>query len=269
MRLARKATAGVAVLVGLLAVLVPSGPAAAATPKATGDAAAIALYRKVVAATSATSGVEEIFTAAAPLTQARYSSAGLSWYIMQPKKAGFAAADDVVFIAAAGGKVRFVTDSVVYGGTGKAPFPPFGLVLTAKGEVLLDGAAPALAAPPLPTTPIEACATPLKPPHFVAGYPQVGVAYGYSLYGHFDPLKQAAKDYDVTSTFPWSSKPSRTATELDVVQASTDLPVESIVHVSAGGQYPAFTLRWVNVWFKKALYPPKTNGACAAYLKGA
>ena len=187
---------------------------------------------------------------------------------MQPEKSGYTPADDVVFIAAAAGKVRFVTDSVVYGGTGKAPFPPFGLVLTAKGEVLLDGAAPALAAPPRPTTPIEACAAPVKAPHFVAGYPKVGVTYGYTLYGHFDPLKRAGQDYDVTSEFPWSFKPSRTATEVDVVPVSTHLPVETIVHVSAAGQFPAFTLRWANIWFKKTLYPPKTNGACEAYVKG-
>jgi hypothetical protein len=237
-------------------------------PKPTGNAAAIAFYRKVVAATQAADGVEQLYPPTAPLTQVRYSKKGLAWLIEGPKKAGYAPAADLVFVGASHGKVSFVADSVFYDGIGPA-FPPFGLLLTAKGEVLLAGGAPASTSPPGTKTPVQPCVGPTKIA-FVAGYPAVGVPFGYSLYGHFYPMKSADKGKveEVTSTYPWVFKPARTATEVDTIEVSDDLPVAGVIHVSAGGGMPAFTLRWVNKWFHKRLYPPKTNGTCAAYEKG-
>lgn len=247
----------------------PKTGKAAPPPKPTGNAATIAFYRKVVAASAATDGVEQIYPAQAPLTQVEYSKKGLSWATESPKKAGFTPANDVVFVGASRGKVTFVADSVVYPGKGVS-FPSFGVVLTAKGEVVLAGGAPAREAPATKKTQVYPCAGPYKGPHFVAGYPKVGVPFGYSLYGHFDPLKKVdkGKAYQVTSTYPWLVKPARKATEVDIVPVGTYLPSEGVIHVSAVGKYPAFTLEWANVWFKKPLYPPVTNGACAAYLKG-
>jgi hypothetical protein len=237
-------------------------------PKPTGNATAIAFYRKVVAATRAEDGVEQLYPPTAPLTQVLYSKKGLAWYIESPKKPGYAPAADLVFIGASRGKVTFVADSVLYEGTGPV-FPPFGLLLTAKGEVLLAGGAPASTSPPGAKTPVQPCVGPTKVT-FVAGYPAVGVPFGYALYGHFEAMKQADKGKveEVTSTYPWALKPARTATEVDTVEVSNDLPIAGVIHVSAGGGMAAFTLRWVNKWFHGRLYPPKTNGACVAYEKG-
>jgi len=244
-------------------------PQAAKTPKATGNAGAIAFYRKVVSATQAADGVEQIYASSAPLTQVKYSSTGgLSWYVMQPKKAGFAPAVDIVFVGADSGKVTFVADTVLYPGSGPK-FPDFGMLLTAKGEVILAGGAPARTTPATSKTTVAPCVGPSKV-RFVAGYPGVGVAFGYALYGHFDPVKivDKGKEYAVTSTYPWSSSPSRTATEVDVVSVATHLPVASQITVNAGGGLPAFTLRWANTWFHSTIYPPRTDGTCAAYTKG-
>lgn len=236
-------------------------------PKATGNASAIDFYRKVVAATVAADGVEQVYLAQDPLTQVKYSSkGGLSWYIMQPKKAGFAPALDILFIGADHGKVTFVADTVAYGGTGPA-FPPFGMLLTSKGEVVLAGGAPARTTPANSKTPVAQCGGATKVA-FVAGYDKVGVAFGYALYGHFDPIKRVGKNYEITSTYPWATNPARTATEVDTVPVGSYLPTEGVINVSAGGAFPAFTMRWSNHWFHTPLYPPKTNGTCAAYVKG-
>jgi len=246
-----------------------AGAAGASTPRqATGNRAAIAFYRKVVSATQAAAGEEQAYLPTAPLTQVLYSKKGLSWYIEQPKKAGFAPAADLVYIGAAHGKVSFVADSVIYEGVGPV-FPTFGLLLTAKGEVLLAGGAPASTTPPGPKATAQPCAGPAKPA-FVAGYPKVGVPFGYSLYGHFYPMKltDKGKEEEVTSTYPWSQKPKRTATEVDLIDVATHLPLEGTITVSAGGPFAAFSLRWANRWFRTPLYPPKTNGTCTAYEKG-
>lgn len=236
-------------------------------PKASGDKATIAFYRKVVAATAAAQGVEQIYLAQDPLTQVKYSAkSGLAWYIMQPPKKGFAPALDIVFVGAEHGKVTFVADTVAYGGKGPA-FPPFGMVLTPKGEVILGGGAPARTAPPDAKTPVAPCAGPVKLA-FVAGYDKVGVPFGYALYGHFEPMKRVGKYYEITSTYPWGAKPARTATEVDTVPVGSYLPTAGVIHVSAGGGFAAFTLRWANAWFHTTLYPPRSNGVCAAYLKG-
>jgi hypothetical protein len=266
---------GAGPLLGLVAVLVPLAPAAAVKaaasvlPKATGNGAAIAFYRKVVVATAATDGVEELYPAQAPLTQARYANKRLSWTEMQPKKAGFSPAADLVFVGASQGRVTFVADSVLYAGKGTS-FPNFGLVLTGKGEVILGGGAPARTTPVGKKTTVFPCAGPYSGQALVDGYPKVGLPFGYALYGHFDPMKLADKGkvYEVTSTYPWSKKPARTATEVDTVPRATDLPSESVIHVSAGGQFAAFTVRWANVWYHTKLYPPATTSACAAYVKG-
>jgi hypothetical protein len=239
----------------------------ATVPKATGDKATIAFYRKLVAATVAADGVEQIYLAQAPLTQVKYSSKeGLAWYVMQPPKEGFAPALDIVFVGAEHGKVTFVADTVAYGGKGPA-FPPFGMLLTPKGEVILAGGAPARTTPAGTKTPVTPCAGPTKVA-FVAGYAKVGVPFGYSLLGHFAPMKRVGKYYDITSTYPWGAKPARTATEIDTVPVGSYLPTAGVIHVSAGGGFAAFTMRWANAWFHTTLYPPKTNGACASYVRG-
>lgn len=245
-------------------------PAKAATPsKVTGNPAAIAFYRKVVKATAATDGVEQLYLSQGPLTQAKYASKRLSWAEMQPKETGYAPAVDIVFVGAAGGKVTFVADSVLYDGKGP-DFPNFGLLLTAKGEVVLAGGAAARTTPAGKKTTVYPCAGDYGGPRVVAGYTKVGGTFGYSLLGHFDSLKlvDKGKEYQVTSTYPWSTSPARTATEVDTVPIATDLPSGTVINVSAGGKFEAFTMRFANVWYRSKLYPPETNGACAAYLKG-
>ena len=244
-------------------------PTAAAPSKVTGNPAAIALYRKVVKATAAADGVEQLYLAQDPLTQAKYASKRLSWAEMQPTETGYAPAVDIVFVGAAGGKVTFVADSVLYGGKGP-DFPDFGLLLTGKGEVILAGGAAARTTPAGKKTTVYPCAGGYSGPTLVAGYPKVGVTFGYSLLGHFGSLKlvDKGKEYQVTSTYSWSTSPARTATEVDTVPIATDLPNETVINVSAGGKFAAFTMRFANVWYHSKLYPPDTNGACAAYLKG-
>ncbi|MCL6092108.1 MAG: hypothetical protein M1435_04080 [Actinobacteria bacterium] len=234
-----------------------------------GNAGAIAFYRKVVKATEATDGVEEFYPPQEPLTQARYAAKRLSWAEMQPSRAGFAPAGDIVFVGALRGKVTFVADSVIYAGKG-ARFPDFGLLLTPKGEAVLVGGAAARTAPVGKKTAVYPCAGKYTGPSLVAGYNKVGVAFGYSLLGHYDALKlvDKAKAYEVTSTYPWPGTPVRRATEVDTVPIATDLPTLTVIHVSAGGKFPAFTMREANVWFRQKLYPPDTNGVCTQYLRG-
>jgi hypothetical protein len=238
-------------------------------PKVTGNAAAIAFYRKVVKATAATEGVEEIYPPQQPLTQAKFAGKRLSWAEMQSTKAGFSPATDVVFVGAEHGKVTFVADSVLYAGKGTI-FPDFGLLLTAKGEVLLANGAAARTGPAGKKTPVYPCAGGYSGPKLVAGYNQVGIQFGYSLIGHFDKMKlvDKAKAYQVTSTYPWFGNPAQTATEVDTVPIATDLPALTVIHVSAAGKFAAFTMREANIWVHQKLYPPATNGICAAYVKG-
>ena len=238
-------------------------------PKVTGNTAAIAFYRKVVKATAATEGVEEIYPPQQPLTQAKFAGKRLSWAEMQPTKAGFSPATDVVFVGAEHGKVTFVADTVLYAGKG-AIFPDFGLLLTPKGEVLLANGAAARTGPVTKKTPVYPCAGGYSGPKLVAGYDRVGIQFGYSLVGHFDKMKvvDKGKAYQVTSTYPWFGNPAQTATEVDTVPIATDLPALTVIHVSAAGKFAAFTMREANVWAHQKLYPPATNGTCAAYVKG-
>jgi len=280
--------AGLAAAVLLTGVAVPgraggAGRDAKAVSVAgpTGNAATIAFYRQVVAATRSMGGQEYSYPPSAPLMQVKLvpnplvgakkpsgPAESYRWLTDEPPAPGYAPAATEVYVGAVGGRVQFVAASVVYAGTGPV-FPPFGLLLTAKGEVVLGGGGSAGTTAPRPGAVYQPCWGTATGYVDVGGYTRVGGASGYGLYGDFAAMRRVGATEVVTSTFTWSTSPLRKATEVDYIPVATHLPTSGAVHVAASAKTKAFTLRWTNKWTKTTLYPPNTDGACLSYVRGA
>lgn len=259
----------IALALGASAVSASSVRRAGRSPRASGNPAVIAFYRKVVAATRAATAEASFFSATDSLAQVKVNPNGsYSWFQYDPPKPGFVPAKGVVWVVATAGRVRFVTESLAYGRVGTA-FGPFGIVLTSRGEVLLGGNA-------FPTVPSASSATPgprpcegtTTGPVDVGGWTKVGGPSGYGLYGDFLSMHRAGGAEIVTSTYPWGSKGQR-VTEVDTISLTTHLPVRSVMHVSAAPGIPAYTLAYRDVWYRSRVLPPTSNGVCATYLRPA
>ena len=268
-RIGRLAAACASVTVLALGASAVSGGSTRHTdrlPRPSGNPAIIAFYRKVVAATRAATAEQEIFRAADTLAQVKaYPNGDYSWVQLSPHEPGFTPAQGSVWILASAGRVRFVTETLLYGGVGKA-FGSFGIVLTSRGEILLGGNAfPAVVGSGTPFV-YQPCAGTVHGPAYVGGYAAVGGPSGYGLYGDFVSMHRAGGAEIVTSTYPWGTKGQR-VTEVDTVSLATDLPVRSVVHVSAVRGIPAFTFAYTNVWYHTRVLPPNSNGVCSTDLK--
>ena len=233
-----------------------------ATP--TGNRAVIAYYRTVVAATVAADGARYTYGASAPLDRVRLAAkGGWSVYSGSWPHPGYYPVDDTFFVAASGGRVTFVTDTMTWGGQGPT-FSPFGEVLTARGEVELYGNAAASTTPTQNQRFSQTCGGPVHGP--VAGFTKVGVASGYGLYGDFRSMKRVGPNEVVVSTYPYGK--GHVATETDVIDRATHLPVSGVTTVSGAPGQPAYTMRWSVAWYHTPLYLPRTDGVCASISAG-
>lgn len=229
----------------------------AASP--TGNPAVIAYYRQVVAATRAADGVRYTYDASAPFDQLKLFGKGRwSVYSNSWPHAGFYGVDDTAFAGARNGRVTFVSDTLVWGGRGPN-FSPFGEVLTALGEVELYGNAEASTTPTKSQPIWQPCAGSVHGP--VAGATKVGGPSGYGLYGDFRTMKRVGANEVVVSTFPYGK--GHVATETDVIDRATHLPVSGTTMVSGAPGQPAYTTRWTLTWYHVPIYPPRTDGTCA------
>lgn len=189
-----------------------------------------------------------------------------SWYQFEPPQPGYSPSSGVVWVAASAGRVRFVAETVTYGGVGTR-FAAFGLVLTPKGEVMLGGGAtPSTSSGTSVEIAYNPCDGPTSGAHYVGGYSKVGVTSGYGLYGRFLSIRTAGRNVVVTSTYPWGTKGQR-ATEIDTISATTYLPSRTVIHISAARGVAAFTLAYRTTWYHTPLSPPKSTGVCSTYLK--
>jgi len=221
-----------------------------------GNTATIAFYRRVVAATRRMG--TEVMTIGGSYTIVDQSGGHSHWYTGgTPSRAGYQPAADLVTIAAAGGRVKFVVDVI----TAVRPpgFGPFGLLLASSGEYVLAGGAPVTFTPPT-TAEYQPCEGRATGSPDVAHYTKVGVASGYGLYGHFGPMRRVGANEIITSTYPWDSK--QIATEVDTIAAFTHLPSAGVVSVSAGNGLAGFSFRWTVRWHAATAYPPNSNGVC-------
>ncbi len=224
-----------------------------------GNAATIAFYREVVAATRRMGTEVQTFGGSYAVVDYDASSRSWNWYTGgTPARAGYQPAGASVTVAASGGRVEFVAEVL----TAMRPpgFPPIGLLLAASGEYLLSGGAATSFTPPT-TGDYQPCigrTTSGSP--YVGGYTKVGVASGYGLFGHFDPMRRVGANEIVTSTYPWSSH--QVATEVDTIAASTHLPIAGVVRVSAARGHAGFSFDWTVRWYAATAYPPNSNGVC-------
>ena len=253
-------------LAGVAGASVASHPATRTEPgdvsfhaAATGDAAAIAFYRTVSAASHATDGQVEHFSATAPQDAIKLlGKGGFSLREAGPAHAGFHPVDDVVTIGARHGRIAFVIDVISWAGHGPR-FGTFSEMLTAQGEVRLAGAASASALPTARQSRVVACAGRVS--GAVGAFSQVGYAEGYLVGGHFVSMTRSGAHEVVTLAFPYSA--SQIATETDVISRASRLPLSSTIVVASSQDHGGFTEHWSNSWLHTRLYPPRTSGLCA------
>lgn len=235
----------------------------------TGNAATIAFYRKVVRATRAAPAVDYEFGDVDSPAQAKFEPGGhVNWYWDVPPQPGYKPVPGIVWVGARGGRVQFVTATLVCGRSDirRACFP-FGLVLTPRGEIILSGGASTVpASTPIRERGYQPCYGPTVGRPQVGSYSKLGVASGYGLYGHFLPIRRSGDTVLVTSTYPYGSRGQR-ATEVDTISATTFLPSRYVIHVSAAAGVAGFVVGATVHWFKVPYAPPNSNGICATYLK--
>ncbi len=230
----------------------------------TGNAAVIAFYRKVVAATKAADGASYAYGASAPFDQLKLLPKGAwSVYAESWPHAGYYPVDDTFYVGATNGRVSFVTDTIVWAGHGRQ-FGTFGEVLTARGEVELFGNAAASTTPTPSQLVTQPCGGPVHGP--VAGFSKVGGASGYGLYGDFRSMKRVGPNEVVVSTYPFGK--GHVATETDVIDRATDLPISGRTVVSAAPAQPSYTMAWTVTWYHVPIYLPNTTGACLGIESG-
>ena len=230
---------------------------------ASGNRAVIDFYRKVVAATVAADGAKFTYGASAPFDQLRLAGSGWRVYADSWSRAGYYPVDDTFYVAASHGRITFVTDTLSWGGRGPR-FKSFGEVLTALGEVELAGGAAASSTPTASQAQIQPCVGRVR--GAVAGLTKVGAPSGYGLYGDFRSMKRAGPNEVVVSSYPFGR--GHVATETDVIDRATLLPLRGTTSVSGAPGEPAYTMRWTVAWYHTALYLPRTNGTCASINTG-
>ena len=230
----------------------------------TGNRAVIAYFRQVVAATRAADGAEYTYSASAPLDRLKLlPKGGWSVYSWSWPHPGYYPIDDTFFVGASHGRITFVTDTMTWGGHGPT-FSPFGEVLSSRGEVELFGGAVATTTPPQHQTIMQPCDGLVHGP--VASYTKVGVPSGYGLGGDFRSMKRVGPNEVVISTYPAGK--GHVATETDVIDRATDLPLSGTTVVSGTPGEPAFTMHWSVAWYHTPLYLPRTDGVCASISAG-
>ena len=232
-----------------------TGPAARVAPHlaATGNAAAIAFYRKVVAATDAQSSLYFTYSAAQTLVRVKNLGGGrLSWLMADPPKAGYNPAMGAVWAGAIHGRTTFIAETVLPTSVADG-YVSFELVLTPRGEVMLS-----------PPSSSQACLGRTTGKPYVGLYTRTGDPIGYSLTGRFSPLRRVGDTVYVTSTYPWGAQ---TAIEVDTISATTYLPSRSVYHVLPHHGIPGFTFAQDGIkWGTTAPAPPVSTGLCATYL---
>lgn len=246
-------TLGILSIIGVLLapILVISSGVQAAKLTTTGNATAIAFYRAMVNRTRLYHGLVEEQTGFLALK----SSLGKSWSDVwgEGVPAGYSPTSELITVAARSGKVTWVTDkmtpqcSVRVGSSGASvgcgSNVPVEAMLNKGGQYSTEYFS------------AGSCwgAGTIGSP-YVGGYTKVGVSFGYSLYGHFLPMKRIGGRELVTSTYPWGKA---TVTEIDTIDVTSLLPIKSVFHYSKDGKYPAFTQVVVNHWLKTAPTQPR------------
>ena len=267
----RRAALGALAMVGLSgaagASVVPGGHSSSPVSShasATGDASAIAFYATVAAASHATDGQIEHFSASAPQDAIKLlGKGGFSLREAGPAKAGYHPVDDVVTIGARAGRIAFVVDVIHWAGDGPR-FAPFAEMLTARGEVRLTGTASASTLPTARQHAVAGCAG--RVGGAVGAFSRVGFAEGYLVGGHFLSMTSSGAHVKVTLDFPYSA--SQIATETDVISRASRLPLSSTIVVASSQVHGGFTEHWSNEWLHTPIYPPRTRGVCASIEAG-
>ena len=222
-------------------------------PPPSGNAAAIAFYRKVVAATRKMGGQEESFTGSYSVVDPGTHG----WYTGgEAPRTGYVSANDQVWIGVSKERVTFVSDTITPGAS--ASFSPFGLLLNSSGEFLLENGAPASFLSSAPTA--YSCEGKTTGEKWVGGFSKVGAPSGYGLFGHFEAMRRAGRNEIVTATYPWNAK--QVATEVDTIPIATHLPIVSVTTVSPAVGLAGFSYRLTNRWYAKTPYPPRSTGVC-------
>lgn len=250
-----RVTLGSLSIVGVLLapILVATSSSQAAKLTATGDATTINFYRVMVNKTRLYSGLVEQQTGFVVIK----SPLGKPWFAAwgEGPVAGYSPASEFITIAAHNGKVTWVTDKMTPqcgAGVGSSGVSvscgssvPLETILDASGKYATEyfGPGRCWSAGSISGT-------------YVADYSKLGGPLGYSLYGHFLPMKRAGGSELVTSTYPWGKG---TATEIDTINVLTHLPMKSITHFPKVGKYPAFTDVSVNHWLTTAPIQPQVT----------
>ena len=218
----------------------------------TGNATTIAFYRLVVAATQRTAGVEETQTGYTVIEDAPGKVSTFSvGSAAAGVPAGYSRAVEHIIIANKAGHVLWLSDDFVPVGCGRAavvPCLPVEILLTSNGTAWRFDP------PGLPGN--NSCWGTVAN-GVIDGYSKTGGAFGYGLYGHFEPMRHVGGAELVTSTFPWGK--AQQATETDKVPVVTHLPTAGVVSVSAGPGSPAFSYRWTNHWLTAAPDQPEVT----------
>lgn len=247
-----RVTMGSLSILGILLtpMLVTASGVRAATMATTGNAKTIAFYRTMVEKTRLYGGLVEQQSGFVALK----SPTGKPWLISwgEGTPAGYSPASESITIAGRDGKVTWVTDKMTpqcgasVGSSGVTvscrSYVPVETILDARGKYSTEyfSAGRCWGADSISGT-------------YVDGYAKVGVPFGYSLYGHYLPMKRTGGSEVVTSTFPWGKG---TVTEIDTINVTSHLPTKSVDHYSKDGKYPAFTEVIFNHWLKTAPVEP-------------
>ena len=217
--------------VALIASVSIGTAAQAATPP-TGDAATIAFYKTMVQKTLSYGTLVERQTGYAALQTAGRSA---NWTYGEGVPLGYAPATEDIVVAAAGGRLTWVMDTMT---------PRCGGASCTTVQMLLD---PSGAFLKILTGRYRASCWSAAHGD-VAGYSRTGVPSGYGLYGRFLPMKRVGANELVTSTYAFGV--GRTATELDTISLATDLPTKGLVHVGRTTTQRAFSYSFSDQWLK-------------------
>ncbi len=234
----------------------PTHPRVAPRLAATGNAAAIAFYRKVAAATNAEASYHFTYSAAQTIVRVKVLGPGqLSWLMADPPKAGYRSAHGEVWAGSVNGHTTFVDESVLPSSSADG-YTPFELVLTPRGEVMLSA--------PTGTSTPQRCEGRTTGSPYVGLWTKTGGPSGYSVEGRFSPLRRVGNTVYVTSTYHWGPQ---TAIEVDTVSATTYLPSRSVYRILPYHGIPGFTFAQNDVtWSSTPPTPPVSTGLCASYL---
>ena len=218
---------------------------ASASSLVSGNTAAIAFYRAVVAATQHQGGVDEVQTGFVVMKDTLGKDVASVSLTMGSGKlpAGYVEVTERLTVADSSGKISWASDALTpVCPSGLCPDVPYQLLLTSAGLFGHFGS----------TAGSGTCWT---RDSGSLDYLKVGTPFGYELVGNFAPLRRSKGAVVVTSTYPWGSKDS--ATEVDTIPAGTHLPLSGTVHVAPTVGQAAFEYRWTNKWLPSSPVQPK------------